>query len=97
MRVDPWRCQLCGMGLVFFRRWGLLGMGGNRGFCCHQRRALPGWAYGSELARRSAVGAEASASSFLIDALPFSLFLGCREVHGGRAEVGGVAGDVGGR
>ena len=85
------------MGLIFLRRWGLLGVGGDRGFNCHQWTALPARACDSEMAGRSALSAEASDSSFLIDALSFSLFLGCREVHGGRAEVGHVAGDMGGR
>ena len=50
----------------------------------------------TEVTGRSAVGAEASALALLVDALPFGLFLGRREVHGGRAEIGRVAGDVGG-
>ena len=84
------------MGLVFSRRCGLFGREGDCSFRCHQRTALLAVACGSEMTRPHAVGAEASASFFMIDAVPVSIFLGCREVLGGRAEVGRVAGDVGG-
>ena len=100
MRVVPWRCQPCGMGLVFSCRWGLLftGRHGHEGGFCHgQWATLAVWAGHTEVPGRSAAGAEASAPELLIDALSFGLFLGCQDVHGGRAEVGQVAGDVGGR
>ena len=87
------------MGLVFFRRWGLLDTRrrGREGVFCHsQWMAFATWARRTEVTGHSAVGAEASAPALLVDALPFGLFLGRREVYGGWAEVGRVAGDVGG-
>ena len=59
--------------------------------------ALAAWAGRAEVTGHFTVGAEASAPALLIDVLLFGLFLGCREVHGGRADVVRVAGDVGGR
>ena len=100
MRVVPWRCQPCGIGLVFSRHWSLLfsGRHGREGGFCHgQWVTLAVWPGRTEVRDRSAVGAEASAPGLLVDALSFGLFLGRRKVHGGRAEVGRVAGDVGGR
>ena len=98
MRDVPWWCQPCGIRLVNFRRCGILYPGGgDHGFCCYQRTVLTAQADTSEMAGRSAVSAEASALTFLVDALPFSLFLGCREIHEGLAEVGLVTGDVGDR
>ena len=87
------------MGLVFSRRWSLLFLGrhGREGGFCHgQWTELAAWASRTEVTGHSAVGAEASAPALLIDALPVGLFLGRREVHGGRAEVGRVTGDMGG-
>ena len=71
--------------------------GGDRGFCCHQKTALTARVGSWEMAGRSAASAEVSASAFLIDALLFSLFLGCRQGHGGQADVGRITGDVGSR
>ena len=100
MRVVPWRRQPFGMGLVFSHRWGLLCTGrcGREGGFCHgQWTTLAAWAGREEVTGHSAVGAEASAPALLIYALAVGLFLGCRTVHGDRAEVGGVVGDMGSR
>ena len=85
------------MGLVFSHRWDLLCTGREGSFCHGQWTMLAVWAGRAEETGCSAIGAEASASAFLVDALPFGLFLSCREVHVGRAVVNRVAGDVGGR
>ena len=58
------------MGLVFFRRWGLLDTrrrGREGGFCHSQWTAFAAWARRAEVTGRSAVGAEASASALLVD------------------------------
>ena len=100
MRDVPSRCQLCGMARVSFRRWCFLDTKRCRhegGFCHSRWVTLPARAGSPEVTGCSAPRTETSASAFLADALPFSSFQGCREIHGGRAKIGRVAGDMGGQ